>query len=76
MSSDYTQVLDLIKAGDWNRAHDIVQSRSDTKACLIHAYLHRVEGDLSNALYWYRRAGATPSNLTLEDEMNRLYKTV
>jgi len=76
MASDDTQVLDLIKAGDWHRAHDIVQSRSDTKACLIHAYLHRVEGDLSNARYWYRRAGTTPPNLTLEDELNRLYETV
>lgn len=41
--------------GDWDKAHELVQP--DTDACAwVHAYLHRVEGDLSNAAYWYRRA--------------------
>lgn len=75
-TSDYTQVLDLAKAGNWDKAHDIVQSRSDAKACLIHAYLHRVEGDLSNAQYWYRRAGEPMPNNTIEEELNRLYQVV
>jgi len=43
--------------GDWYAAHKIVQDESDTRAAWVHAYLHRVEGDLSNAGYWYRRAG-------------------
>lgn len=76
MSNDYIAVLESIKAGQWDQAHDIVQSRSDTTACLIHAYLHRVEGDLSNARYWYRQAGESMPNNTLEDELNRLYARV
>ena len=45
--------------GDWDRAHKIVQDESDAGAAWVHAYLHRVEGDLGNAGYWYRRAGRT-----------------
>ena len=42
--------------GDWDRAHKIVQDESDADAAWVHAYLHRVEGDLGNADYWYQRA--------------------
>jgi hypothetical protein len=42
--------------GDWNKAHEIVQAESDADAAWVHAYLHRVEGDLGNAGYWYRQA--------------------
>jgi hypothetical protein len=54
--------------GDWNRAHEIVQDEEGADAAWVHAYLHRVEGDLSNAGYWYRRAGrpATKDSLELE----------
>ena len=43
--------------GDWDRAHKIVQDESDANSAWVHAYLHRVEGDLGNAGYWYRQAG-------------------
>jgi hypothetical protein len=43
--------------GDWDAAHRIVQDESDASAAWVHAYLHRVEGDLGNAGYWYRKAG-------------------
>jgi hypothetical protein len=44
--------------GDWQRAHRIVQAdESDPVNAWVHAHLHRVEGDLGNAGYWYRRAG-------------------
>lgn len=44
--------------GDWDRAHGCVQQCEGDPACdWVHAYLHRVEGDLANAGYWYRRAG-------------------
>lgn len=43
--------------GDWNRAHAIVQGLRGKNAAAVHAYLHRREGDLSNADYWYERAG-------------------
>jgi hypothetical protein len=42
--------------GDWDRAHAQAQIRDDADGAWVHAYLHRVEGDLSNAAYWYRRA--------------------
>ena len=42
--------------GDWNKAHSLVDSLSGQEAARIHAYLHRKEGDLGNANYWYRQA--------------------
>lgn len=44
--------------GEWDRAHEIVQEdEADPLHAWVHAHLHRVEGDLGNARYWYRRAG-------------------
>jgi hypothetical protein len=43
--------------GEWEAAHQIVQAEEDRDSAWVHAWLHRVEGDLSNAGYWYRRAG-------------------
>ena len=43
--------------GEWDQAHKIVQDESDANSAWVHAYLHRVEGDLGNAGYWYRQAG-------------------
>ena len=43
--------------GEWDAAHRIVQALDDADAAWVHAWLHRVEGDESNAGYWYRRAG-------------------
>lgn len=54
--------------GDWQRAHEIVQEEEGAEAAWVHAYLHRKEGDLSNAGYWYRRAGRPVSKASLEDE--------
>jgi hypothetical protein len=42
--------------GDWNKAHECAQADEGADGAWVHAYLHRVEGDLSNAAYWYRRA--------------------
>lgn len=42
---------------DWMRAHDLAQARDDGDGAWVHGYLHRKEGDLDNADYWYRRAG-------------------
>jgi len=41
---------------DWNSAHKVVMSEDDADCAWVHAYLHRVEGDLDNARYWYRQA--------------------
>lgn len=58
--------------GDWNAAHDIVDDKSSVDACWIHAYLHRKEGDLANANYWYSRAGKIMPSSSLEDEWKNL----
>ena len=54
--------------GDWNGAHATVQDLETPAAAWIHAYLHRREGDQSNARYWYTRAGKPPCRLSLEEE--------
>lgn len=51
------RALDLLAAGDWEGAHVLVQDDPSSAAAWVHAHLHRVEGDLSNAGYWYREAG-------------------
>lgn len=58
------------RAGRWNVAHDLCQDLPDPAGAWIHAWLHRQEGDLGNASYWYARAGkVTPSrNFPLEQE--------
>lgn len=43
--------------GDWTKAHESAQSDEGPKGSWVQAYLHRKEGDLGNAAYWYRRAG-------------------
>jgi hypothetical protein len=58
--------------GDWDKAHNIVQDESDTNSAWVHAHLHRVEGDLSNAGYWYRRAGQPVAKDSLEAEWERI----
>ena len=73
MSCDYVKVLDFVKEGKLREAHKIVQKYSDELSCLIHAYIHRAEGDLSNANYWYRRVGIEKPSVSLEEELQTLY---
>jgi hypothetical protein len=54
--------------GDWDRAHAAAQDGEDADSAWVHAYLHRKEGDLANADYWYRRAGRNRPAETLEAE--------
>ncbi len=54
--------------GDWDRAHTITQTQDTVDAAWVHAYLHRKEGDQSNAGYWYSRAMREASNDTPENE--------
>ena len=58
--------------GDWNAAHKIVQDEDTKDAAWVHAYLHRVEGDLGNAGYWYRQAGQMVAKDSLEAEWQRI----
>jgi hypothetical protein len=58
--------------GDWERAHEIAQYKNSPIHCLIHAYLHRKEGDEWNAGYWYSRAGRSKFKGSLEQEWEEM----
>jgi hypothetical protein len=62
--------------GEWDRAHKCVDEMSDADSMWVHAYLHRKEGDGSNALYWYSRAGHAPANIPLEQEWASIAATL
>ena len=72
MTLDYGKALELARNGEWDAAHRLVQDHGDEMACLVHGYLHRIEGDLNNAAYWYERAGTTLPDNTLDEEHRRL----
>lgn len=58
--------------GEWDAAHQVAQELDDGTGAWIHAYLHRKEGDLGNAAYWYRRAGRPVASDSLGAEWERL----
>lgn len=58
----------LESAGDWDNAHRIAQNDPSSDGSWVHAYLHRIEGDLGNASYWYRRAGKNLPKMSLVEE--------
>ena len=60
------------KKGDWDRAHSIAQDIPTAQGSAVHAYLHREEGVLWNADYWYSRAGRTRPDIPLEAEWQQL----
>lgn len=62
--------------GDWKRAHRLAQKQSGEAGAWVHAHLHRVEGDNSNAAYWYRRAGKTPSSASLQAEWEKIARAL
>ena len=70
--SQYLKAMWYVKKGNWNRAHEIVQDLPDKTAAWIHAYLHRIEGDLWNADYWYRRANRERPGSTLDEEWDHI----
>ena len=58
--------------GEWDTAHGCAQSDSGRDGAWVHAHLHRIEGDLANAGYWYRRADRPPSEASLDDEWEEI----
>jgi hypothetical protein len=58
--------------GDWDAAHEAAQGVEDESGAWVHAYLHRKEGDASNAAYWYRRAGKPVARDSLTEEWTRI----
>jgi len=57
---------------DWEQAHRVAQEIDTAAGARVHAYLHRKEGDASNAAYWYRRAETSICQTTLEEEWEQL----
>jgi hypothetical protein len=58
--------------GDWSEAHRLVQDEADAVSAWVHAHLHRQEGDLGNAGYWYRRAKKPTASGAIEAEWNEI----
>lgn len=58
--------------GDWERAHEIAQDVTGSDGAWAHAYLHRKEGDLVNASYWYSRAGRPVAHGDLAEEWQKI----
>jgi hypothetical protein len=70
----YLQALWHDGTGDWKTAHNLIDQLTDQRSAHIHAYLHRKEGDIWNADYWYKRAGKIRPQVSLEDEWEMLVK--
>lgn len=70
------QALWQAAKGDWEKAHHLVQDDESSAAAWVHAHLHRKEGDLSNARYWYSKAGKDASNLDLDREWVEIVRTL
>ncbi len=62
------QALWFDAKGDWSKAHELAQEDNESPGDWVHAYLHRKEGDTSNARYWYGRAGKPVYSGPLEEE--------
>lgn len=74
--SVYVKALWYDAKGDWDKAHTSVDDLEDRNAYWVHAYLHRKEGDVANAQYWYRRAGKNLPSLSLEEEWESIVKVL
>lgn len=74
MKSELRSAVALLEKGDWQAAHEIVQKDEDSPlACWAHGIVHVMEGDLSNARYWYREAKRTfPEKYSIADEIAAL----
>ena len=61
---------------NWGGAHQIAQEIDDADGAWVHAYLHRKEGDLGNARYWYQRARQPEATDSLDDEWTRIARAL
>ncbi len=66
------QALWWLAKGEWDKAHVLTQNDDGADAAWVHAHLHRVEGDLGNARYWYDRAGRPPASNDLPAEWSTI----
>lgn len=74
--SVYLQAMWHDAQGDWATAHHLVDHLQDSTACWVHAYLHRKEGDIGNADYWYRRADKKRPGLSLQQEWETIVQAL
>lgn len=58
--------------GDWDQAHNIAQAVGSSDGSWVHAYLHRKEGDVGNAGYWYHRANRPVFSGALHEEWEQI----
>ena len=64
------RAVELLAAGDWQPAHEIVQKDKSTLAAWLHGIVHILEGDLRNAKGWYERAEREfPDPAAVQDEI-------
>ena len=70
------KALQRAAGGDWDSAHRLVQDDPSPEAAWVHAHLHRVKGDLSNAGYWYRRAGKPVAEGDLDEERDAIERSL
>ena len=70
------QALWHLSKGDWETAHKLAQSQDDAEGAWVHAHLHRVEGDESNAGYWYRKAAKPHATVPLEAEWDDIVQAL
>ena len=71
------RALWLDAANDWDGAHDALQGQPDLNgSAWVHAYLHRVEGDIPNANHWYQRAQKPPSSASLPEEWEEIARAL
>jgi hypothetical protein len=66
------RALWLDGSGNWTAAHELAGDIETPDGARIHAYLHRKEGEVDNARYWYRQAGRAPFEGSLADEWSTL----
>lgn len=77
--SDLSPLLEALwhdARGDWERAHTLAQEDDSAAGAWVHAYLHRKEGDLANADYWYRRANRSRPAAALEAEWEQIARAL
>jgi len=77
-NNDTERCLWLAGTGKWEQSHDIVESLPEPDASWIHAMLHREEGDLGNAGYWYHRADQSmpPKGTSFREELKQISKSL
>jgi hypothetical protein len=62
--------------GDWHQAHQCAQQQGDADGAWVHAYLHRVEGDMRNAAGWYGRAKKPVATAPLPEEWETIARAL